>query len=151
MFVHLSYPHTVTHSCTGYFVMSVRTTEQFKKIPLGKVCMVYYHAIDVVLDRGDVVRRAWQAKCHLAKAMFMDNKSKGARTTLKLRDYVLFKRMIAVKSTVYDNHKKMLRLYEKYCVEASTVPYWGECEEVEDLTKILPADPTNEPDCDDGF
>ena len=132
--------------------MSVRTTEQFKKLPLGKVCMVYFHAIDVVLDRTNIVRRAWQGRCHLAKSMFQETKKRGSRTSNKLRDYVLFKRMLAVKPAVFENHKKMLRLYEKYCSEANAMPYWGgESDEEEVPDYIVAAEPTNEPDCEDCF
>jgi hypothetical protein len=132
--------------------MSARTTEQFKKIPIGKVCVVYFHAIDVVLGRKDLVRRAWQARCHLPKVLFAEKKGrKGARSSAKLQNYFLFKRMLAVKPAVYDRHKNMLRLYEKYCDDASTTKYWGEDEE-EDLPEdVAPAEDTKEVNCDDEF
>ena len=130
--------------------MSVRTTSEFKKLPVGKVCSVYFHAIDVVLDRKERVRQAWQARCHLPKTMFHTKKGrKGARTSSKLQNYGLFKSMLA---TVYVNHKNMLRLYEKYCDEAETVPYWGDdnADDV-DMEELEPAEDPNEDDCDDEF
>ena len=141
-----------THT-PGYFIMGVRTTSEFKKLPVGKVCSVYFHAIDVVLDRKERVRQAWQARCHLPKTMFHAKKGrKGARTSSKLQNYGLFKRMFAAKTAVYANHKNMLRLYEKYCDEAETAPYWGDdnADDV-DMEELEPAEDPNEDDCDDEF
>ena len=116
-----------------------------------QVCMVYFHAVDFVLGRKEVVRRAWQARCHLPKIMFASKRPrKGCRTSSKLQNYCLFKRMIAVKTVVMEKHKEMLRLYEKYCREASTSSYWG-ADEQDDNDEIAAADETNEADCDDGF
>ena len=117
-----------------------------------KVCMVYFHAIDVVLGRKDLVRRAWQARCHLPKVMFAEKKGrKSTRTSAKLKDYCLFKRMLAVKPAVYQRHKTMLRLYEKYCEDASMTKYWGEEDDDLPTEHVAPAEDTNEADCDDGF
>ena len=114
--------------------------------------MVYFHAVDVVLGRKDVVRRAWQARCHMSRIMFAQKRPrKGSRKSSKLQDYCLFKRMMAVKSVVFDKHHEMLRLYEKYCREASTPSYWGADEDVDNDQEIFAADETNEADCDDGF
>ena len=114
--------------------------------------MVYFHAVDVVLGRKEVVRRAWQARCHLPKIVFATKRPrKGSRTSSKLQDYCLFKRMIAVKSVVFERHNEMLRLYEKYCREASMTSYWGVDQDVDIDEEIAAADETNEADCDDGF
>ena len=120
---------------------------------LVQVCMVYFHSVDVVLGRTDVVRRTWQARCHLPKIMFAEKRKhrKGSRTSSKLQNYVCFKRMIAVKQVVYERHQAMLRMYERYCHEAEMSKYWG-IEEDDDLdTDVAVADDTNEADCDDGF
>ena len=115
--------------------------------------MVYFHAIDVVLGRTEVVRRAWQAKCHLPKIMFVEKRKqrKGTRTSAKLLNYGLFKCMITVKDVIFDRHKAMLRLYEKYCHEASQSPYWGDAEDDDDDTGIVVADATDEADVEDQF
>ena len=133
--------------------MSARTTSEFKRLPIGKVCSVYFHAIDVVLGREEVVRKAWQARCHLPKVMFSPKKGRrGSRTSAKLQNYVCFKRMLGVKPAVYDNHKNMLRLYEKYCADAEATPYWGDDGDDEALEEdIAPAEDTKESDCDDEF
>ena len=114
--------------------------------------MVYFHAVDVVLGRKDVDRRAWQSKCHLPRIMFTDKRKtrKGARTSAKLFNYPLFKRMIACKPAVFARHKIMLRLYEKYCHELEISPYW-ESEDDEQQTGIQVADATNEADVADEF
>lgn len=119
----------------------------------SKVCMVYFHAIDVVLDRKNLVRKAWQARCHLPKAMFQDKKGrKGSRASAKLTNYALFKRMLAVKPAVYEQHQNMMRLYEKYCDEVSTNKYWGGDGDDECPTReVVPAEEIDEVDCDDGF
>ena len=121
---------------------------------LSQVCMVYFHAVDFVLGREDVARRAWQSRCHLPKIMFAEKRKqrKGVRTSAKLQNYACFKRMMAVKPAVYDRHKVMLRMYEQYCHEASVSKYWGVGEEDDDIqTEIAVADDTNEADCHDGF
>ena len=60
--------------------------------------------------------------------------------------------MLAVKDAVYQNHKKMLRLYEKYCEEAGTTPYWGSDSDDEGaMEDIDPAEDPQEEDCDDEF
>ena len=60
--------------------------------------------------------------------------------------------MIAVKDSVYQNHKKMLRLYEKYCGEADTTPYWGADSDDDGVMEDMdPAEDPQEEDCDDGF
>jgi len=134
--------------------MSVRTTDEFKKLPIGKVCMVYFHSIDIVLGR-EQDRKAWQARCHLPKMLFVDKKGrKKGRVSKKLQDYGLFKRMLAVKEAVYKGHKRMLHLYEKFCDEAEVEKYWGDDEdEDEEVVQedIPPAAETNEADCEDEF
>ena len=132
--------------------MSVRTTEEFKRLPVGKVCSVYFHAIDIVLDRQDRIRQAWTGKVHLPKMLFHPKKGRrGCRTSSKRQDYVCFKRMLAVKDAVYANHTNMLRLYEKYCSEAETMAYWGEDDDDDAMEELAPADATNEQDCVDEF
>ena len=115
--------------------------------------MVYFHAVDVVLGRTGVDRKAWQAKCHLPRIMFTDKRKqrKGSRTSAKLFNYGLFKRMIAVKPAVFSRHKSMLRMYEKYCHQAEISPYWGDDDEDVSDTGIEVADDTNEADCTDEF
>ena len=115
--------------------------------------MVYFHAVDFVLGRNDVVRKAWRPVVHLPKIMFVEKRKhrKGTRTSAKLQNYPLFKRMLAIKPVVYARRKTMLRLYEKYCHEASATKYWG-TEEDDDTTEVVGvAEDTNEADCDDGF
>ena len=70
----------------------------------------------------------------------------------KLQNYCLFKRMIAVRPAVYNNHKQMLKLYEAYCNNASLPTYWGndDGDSGDDLS-VAPAEETNEGDCVDGF
>ena len=170
---------TNTFPLTGYFIMGVRTTDEFKRIPVGKVglspapslsqppspplshqilhtsqvCMVYFHAVDVALGRKDVDRRAWQFKCHLPRIMFTDKRKqrKGVRTSAKLFNYVCFKRMMAIKPTVFQRHKVMLRLYEKYCHQGEIPAYWRSEEDDEHDTGIEGADETNETDVTDEF
>ena len=133
--------------------MSVRTTREFKRLPVGKVASVYFHSIDVVLGRKELVRRAWQARCHLLKIMFHPKKGRrGSRTSGKLQNYGVFKRMLAVKPAVYQNHRNMLRLYEKYCEEAETTAYWGDDSDDDgQIEDIDPAEDPHEEDCDDEF
>ena len=130
--------------------MSVKTTAQFKRLPIGKVCMVYFHAIDVVLGRKELVRRAWQARCYLPRAMFSSKKGRKSARVAKLQNYACFKRMLGVKRAVYDRHKTMLRLYEKYCEEAEIEKYWGDDDD-QSLEDIAPAAHVSEDDCDEGF
>ena len=59
--------------------------------------------------------------------------------------------MLAVKSVVFQRHQLMLRLYEKFCRQASMISYWGEDKEDDNDQDIAVADETNEADCDDGF
>ena len=62
--------------------------------------------------------------------------------------------MLAVKPAVYDRHETMLRLYEKYCDDASLTKYWGDDDDEDETTeglRVAPAEDTNEADCDDGF
>ena len=116
--------------------------------------MVYFHAVDVVLGRNNLVRRAWQSRCHLPKVYFFPKKgrTKAGRASTKLQNYGLFKRMIAVKSVVFDRHKRMFRLYEKYCEEASLTTYWPDAGSDDDEeVGLAPADDTKEVDCDEGF
>ena len=135
--------------------MKVSTSQQFARLPLGKVCMVYFHAIDFVLDRKEKVRKAWQARCHLPRIMFNTKKGRKRRVTAAskmLHDYGLIKRMIAVKEAVYAGHKRMLFCYEKYCQEAEIEAYWGEEEEHEgELEEVIAAEETHEADCEDEF
>ena len=153
-----SHIHTVTRSTltrTGYYIMSVRTTEQFKKLPVGKVCMVYFHAVDIVLGRKDQVRKAWRSSCHLPKVLFAD-KVKGRKPLLKsamTRNYEFFKRMLAVKEAVFGKHKKMLKLYEQYCnlLQPGAPMYWGDVDEIVDPSAIAEAANVNEASCADGF
>ena len=137
--------------------MKVNTTKQFLRLPIGKVCMVYFHSIDFVLGRTGQVRKAWEARCHLPKIMFNTKKGRKRRVTAaskRLHDYGLIKRMLAVKKAVYDGHKRMLFYYDKYCEEAEVDKYWGEEEDHEGddmLAEVMSAEETNEADCDDEF
>ena len=148
----LNFSHTQTHH-PGYYILSVRTTSEFKKLPVGKVCSVYFHAVDVVLGRTEKARQAWRSRCHYPKIMFHSKKGrKGARTSTKLQYYGCFKRMIAAKTAVYEHHRNMLRLYEKYCTEAECKPYWGDDEDNDGMMDdIGSAEDPNEDDCDDEF
>ena len=115
--------------------------------------MVYFHAIDFVLGRKEVDRKAWRAKCHLPRIMFVDKRKhrRGVRTSVKLFNYACFKRMVTVKSAVYERHKVLLRMYEKYCHQADISPYWADSEDDDQPTDTVVADDTNELDCTDGF
>ena len=155
-FLVLSFSSCMFTNCLcspGYHIMSVRTTREFKRLPVGKVASVYFHSIDVVLGRKELVRRAWQARCHLPKIMFHPKKGRrGSRTSGKLQNYGVFKRMLAVKPAVYQNHRNMLRLYEKYCEEAETTAYWGDDSDDDgQIEDIDPAEDPHEEDCDDEF
>ena len=60
--------------------------------------------------------------------------------------------MLAVKPAVYQNHKNMLRLYEKYCEEAETTTYWGDDSDDDgQIEDIDSAEDPQEDDCDDEF
>ena len=116
--------------------------------------MVYFHSVDVVLGRTDIVRRAWSFRCHLPKVLFHPQKgrSRSSSSNKKCYDYPLFKRMLLCKSIVFKNHTRMFRLYEKYCDEASLEKYWGGADENSDEeTEVKPAESTNEIVDDDGF
>ena len=118
--------------------------------------MVYFHAVDIVLDRKASIRTAWVSRCYLPKIVFDEKKTKtkGLKSS-KYMNYNHFKRMLAVKSVVYERHNFMLQLYEQYCREASRKPYWGESEGGNDSSgdacEVVEAEDTNEADCDDGF
>ena len=121
------------------------------------MCMVYFHSIDVVLGRTDVLRRAWSARCHLPKVLFhplQGRKPRRGRLASKCHDYSLFRRMIFCKDVVYKNHARMFHLYEKYCDEASLTKYWrnnkGDDSDDEEPT-IAAAETTNEVVDDDEF
>ena len=155
-----SHRHSITHShthaltpLTGYHILSVRTTEQFKRLPVGKAVMVYFFSIDFVLGRNASDRKAYKTKCYYPKAMFSNN-GKGRRSTRKLvsTNYEFFKRMLGCKEAVFTGHKRMLKLYEKYCAEMSPgcPMYWGDEEEPE-LASVPKAQNKNEASCADGF
>ena len=130
--------------------MSARTTTEFKRIPVGKVCTVYFFAIDVVLGRTPV-RQAWQSRCHYPKILFHPKKGrKGKRTATRLQNYPYVKRMIGVKNAVFKHHRNMLRLYEKFCVDAECEAYWGDDEDG-DVMEMEDAEEHHEDDCDDEF
>ena len=113
------------------------------------MCMVYYHAVDVVLGRKESVRLAWNSRCHLPKTMFGGAQGRKRKGSAKCRDFPLFKRMLAVKHVVYERHRLMFRMYEKFCDEAKLPKYWND--EDEDETTIAPAAATNEVVNDEGF
>ena len=73
----------------------------------------------------------------------------------KYHNYALFKRMVAVKDVVYQRHKDMFRLYERYCHQVSINKlYWGDSDDDsygDDQSAVVAADDTHEADCDDGF
>ena len=117
------------------------------------MCMVYFHAVDVVLDRKDCVRAGWQSKCHLPKALFASVGVKGRKrkAASKCRDFALFKRMIAVKDVVYRKHRKMMKIYERYCDEAKLPKYWDDEDDDEHELAAVPAPATNEVIDDEGF
>ena len=85
--------------------------------------------------------------------MFVEKRkqSKGDRTSARLLNYGLFKSMVAVKTVMYDRHKSMLRLYEKYCHEGSLSPCWTDADDDDDDTEIAVADSSNEVDVEDEF
>ena len=83
--------------------------------------MVYFHSIDYVLGR-DPDRNVWRAYAHLPLTMFPKKNAKRVPKDNRKRDYPFFKRMIAVRSAVFDRHREMLRLYQKYCGEAEEEP-----------------------------
>lgn len=85
--------------------------------------------------------------------MFQPKKGRrGARTSGKLQNYGYFKRMMACKHAVYNNHKNLLRLYEKYCEEADNTPYWGDESDDDGMIEDMdPAEDPEEDDCDDEF
>ena len=117
--------------------------------------MVFFHSVDIVLGRENVVRKAWQTRCYLPKTMFEDQRKKRRRQA-QFKNYPYFKRMLAVKEVVYNRHREMLGLYERYCAEASVVPYWGDDDAASDDgdnddNAVVAAADTNEADCDDGF
>ena len=58
--------------------------------------------------------------------------------------------MLVVKDIVYNNHRKMLDLYEKACDETNEETYWGPDDD-DDGTVVDVADDTNEVVRDDGF
>ena len=120
------------------------------------MCMVYFHSIDVVLGRTDVLRRAWSARCHLPKVLFhpLQGRKPRRRTASKCHDYSLFRRMIFCKDVVYKNHARMFHLYEKYCDEASLTKYWrnnNEDDSDDEEPTIAAAETTNEVVDDDEF
>lgn len=79
--------------------------------------MVYFHSIDYVLGR-DPNRNAWRAHVHLPRTLFPKRNAKRLPKDNQKKDYPFFKRMMAVKGTVFNRHRTMLRLYEKYCAES---------------------------------
>ena len=114
------------------------------------MCMVYFHSVDFVLGRTEVLRRAWSCRCHLPRALFHPPKRRSS-SAQKCYDYPLFKRMLLCKSVVYANNKRMFQLYEKYCEEATLSKYWGEDANTDEEALITPADVTNEIVEEDGF
>ena len=118
--------------------------------------MVYFHAVDYVHGRTALVRRAWRGKVHLPPAMFSGKKPRKGAAASKLHNYSCFKRMLAIKPVVFSRHKEMLRLYQRYCHEASRRPYFDDDDDdegsrTEDDVSVVAADDTNEADCDEGF
>ena len=85
--------------------------------------MVYFHSIDYVLGR-DPDRNAWRAYAHLPRTMFPKKNAKRVPKDNRKKDYPFFKRMInlLVRETVFNRHREMLRLYQKYCEEAEEEP-----------------------------
>jgi len=83
--------------------------------------------------------------------MFQDQRSRKRPGGNKKQNYSCFKRMIAVKPAVYDNHLTMLRLYEIYCSDASLPTYWGDDGDTDSELDIAEPDEVSEIDCDDGF
>ena len=70
---------------------------------------------------------------------------------MKAKNFELFQRMIAVKTIVYKHHSTMLRLYDKYCVDADIAMYWSDDEDEPDGGAIEDAEATNEVVNDDEF
>lgn len=58
--------------------------------------------------------------------------------------------MLVVRDIVYNNHRKMLDLYEKCCDESDEDTYWGADDNAHG-TSVDEADDTNEVVRDDGF
>ena len=63
--------------------------------------------------------------------------------------------MIACKEAVFAGHKRMLRLYEKYCSQTDIQPvYFGEFDDIEyDCAEsgVAPAEKVGEASCAEGF
>ena len=117
--------------------------------------MVYFFSIDVVLGREKKVRQAWKYVCHLPQTKFVSKKGRPRRrgsSKNQCFDYPFFKRMVICKKSVYENHKRMLVHYERYCESASLRKYWSDDDDSgdEDGT-VKAAEATNEVVCDDGF
>lgn len=117
--------------------------------------MVYFHAVDIILDRKEEERKAWRSSCHLPKVLFADNVKgrKPSRRSAMTRNYVFFKRMLAVKDAVFARHKKMLKLYEQHCnlLQPGAPMYWGNTDELLDPAVIAEAPDVEEASCADGF
>jgi len=78
---------------------------------------VYFHSIDFVLGR-EKDRNAWRSCVHLPRTLFPDKNAKRKSKDNRKKDYMFFKRMMAVKEAVFTRHFHMLRMYEVYCGEA---------------------------------
>ena len=88
--------------------MGAKTSQQFRRIPVGKMALVYFMSIDYVLGRTEMERRAWRFKCHFPKSLFVNKTGRPGKKRVSNRcyDYPLFKRMVATKEVVYKNHRK---------------------------------------------
>ena len=117
--------------------------------------MVYFHAVDIVLERKETERKAWRSWCHLPKMLFADNVKgrKPSRRSAMTKNYDFFKRMLAVKEAVFARHKKMFKLYEEHCnaLQPGAPMYWDDTDEVLDASVVTEAPDVKEASCADGF
>ena len=109
---------------------------------------MFFHSIDFVL-KNEGPRKCYKYSCYTPKVVFLKGK-KGRSKTRKCTYFGLFQRMLVVKDIVYNNHRKMLDLYEKACDEMNEETYWG-ADDDDDGTVVDVADDTNEVVRDDGF
>ena len=117
--------------------------------------MVYYHAVDVVLQKTkeEGVRMGWKSECHLPKTMFQSKrKGRKRKSSQHCCDFELFRRMVTVKNIVYKHHRRMFVLYERWCHDHSEPKYWNDDDDDDgDTMSVQPAKSTNEVLEDDGF
>ena len=110
---------------------------------------MFFHSIDFVL-KNDSPRKCYKYNCYTPKVAFLKGKKKkGSKQSRKCAYFELFQRMLVVRDVVYNNHRKMLDLYEKCCDESDEDTYWGA--DNDHGPTVEEADDTNEVVRDDGF